>query len=175
MEAYSETISALMDGGIDCVLIETIFDTLNARAAIVAANNVYKIKGRSLPIMISGTLTDKSGRTLSGQKLEAFAQSIRNENVISIGLNCSFGGEDIIPFIKELANTQDMFISVYPNAGLPNILGEYDESPNVTAGFIRQLAEEKQVNIVGGCCGTTASHIKAIADAVEKLEPRINS
>ena len=173
VEAYSEQISALMDGGIDCVLIETIFDTLNARAAIVAANNVYKIKGKSLPIMISGTLTDKSGRTLSGQKLDAFAQSIRNENVISIGLNCSFGGKDIIPFIKELADTQDMFISVYPNAGLPNILGEYDELPNITAGFIRQLAEEKKVNIVGGCCGTTASHIKAIANAVEGLEPRL--
>ena len=172
VESYSEQISALMDGGIDCLLIETIFDTLNARAAIVAANNVYKTKGKSLPIMISGTLTDKSGRTLSGQKLDAFAQSIRNENVISIGLNCSFGGEDIIPFIKELANTQDMFISVYPNAGLPNILGEYDELPNITAGFIRELAEEKKVNIVGGCCGTTASHIKAIADAVEGLQPR---
>ena len=172
VESYSEQISALMDGGIDCVLIETIFDTLNARAAIVAANNVYKTKGKSLPIMISGTLTDKSGRTLSGQKLDAFAQSVRNENVISIGLNCSFGGEDIIPFIKELANTQDMFISVYPNAGLPNILGEYDELPNITAGFIRELAEEKKVNIVGGCCGTTASHIKAIADAVEGLQPR---
>lgn len=172
VEAYSEQISALMDGGIDCVLIETIFDTLNARAAIVAANNVYNLKGKNLPIMISGTLTDKSGRTLSGQKLDAFAQSIRNENVISIGLNCSFGGEDIIPFIKELANTQDMFISVYPNAGLPNILGEYDELPNITAGFIRQLAEEKKVNIVGGCCGTTAKHIKAISDVVEKLEPR---
>ncbi len=172
VEAYSEQISALMDGGIDCVLIETIFDTLNARAAIVAANNVYKLKGKNLPIMISGTLTDKSGRTLSGQKLDAFAQSIRNENVISIGLNCSFGGEDIIPFIKELANTQDMFISVYPNAGLPNILGEYDELPNITAGFIRQLAEEKKVNIVGGCCGTTANHIKAISDVVEGLEPR---
>lgn len=170
--AYSEQISALMDGGIDCVLIETIFDTLNARAAIVAANNVYKLKGKNLPIMISGTLTDKSGRTLSGQKLDTFAQSIRNENVISIGLNCSFGGEDIIPFIKELANTQDMFISVYPNAGLPNILGEYDELPNITAGFIRQLAEEKKVNIVGGCCGTTANHIKAISDVVEGLEPR---
>lgn len=172
VEAYSEQISALMDGGIDCVLIETIFDTLNARAAIVAANNVYKLKGKNLPIMISGTLTDKSGRTLSGQKLDTFAQSIRNENVISIGLNCSFGGEDIIPFIKELANTQDMFISVYPNAGLPNILGEYDELPNITAGFIRQLAEEKKVNIVGGCCGTTANHIKAISDVVEGLEPR---
>ena len=173
VEAYSEQISALMDGGIDCVLIETIFDTLNARAAIVAANNVYKIKGKSLPIMISGTLTDKSGRTLSGQKLEAFAQSIRNENVISIGLNCSFGGEDIMPFIRELANTQDMFISVYPNAGLPNILGQYDELPSITAKFIRELAEEKKVNIVGGCCGTTSDHIKAIADAVEGLEPRL--
>ena len=172
VNAYKEQISALIDGGVDCLLIETVFDALNCRAAIVAANKVYEEKQVVLPIMISGTLTDKSGRTLSGQLLDAFAQSVRNENVISIGLNCSFGGEDIIPFIKELANTQDMFISVYPNAGLPNILGEYDELPNITAGFIRELAEEKKVNIVGGCCGTTASHIKAIADAVEGLQPR---
>lgn len=173
VSAYSDQISALMDGGVDFILIETVFDALNARAAIIAANKIYKMKKRNLPIMISGTLTDKSGRTLSGQKLEAFAQSIRNENVISIGLNCSFGGKDIIPFIKELANTQDLYISVYPNAGLPNILGEYDESPEITANFIKELADENKVNIVGGCCGTTAEHIKAIAKVVAGLKPRI--
>lgn len=172
VNSYSEQIGALVDGGVDCLLIETVFDTLNCRAAIVAANNVYKLKGFSLPIMISGTLTDKSGRTLAGQKLEAFAQSVRNENVISIGLNCSFGGADLIPFIKELADTQDLYISCYPNAGLPNVLGEYYEIPSITAKYIKELASEKKVNIVGGCCGTTAEHIKAIAEVVEGVEPR---
>ena len=172
VDSYSEQIGALVDGGVDCLLIETVFDTLNCRAAIVAANNVYKLKGFTLPIMISGTLTDKSGRTLAGQKLEAFAQSVRNENVISIGLNCSFGGADLIPFIKELADTQDLYISCYPNAGLPNVLGEYDEIPSITAKYIKELASEKKVNIVGGCCGTTAEHIKAIAEVVEGIEPR---
>lgn len=172
VDSYSEQIGALVDGGVDCLLIETVFDTLNCRAAIVAANNVYKLKGFILPIMISGTLTDKSGRTLAGQKLEAFAQSVRNENVISIGLNCSFGGADLIPFIKELADTQDLYISCYPNAGLPNVLGEYDEIPSITAKYIKELASEKKVNIVGGCCGTTAEHIKAIAEVVEGVEPR---
>lgn len=172
VDSYSEQIGALVDGGVDCLLIETVFDTLNCRAAIVAANNVYKLKGFTLPIMISGTLTDKSGRTLAGQKLEAFAQSVRNENVISIGLNCSFGGADLIPFIKELADTQDLYISCYPNAGLPNLLGEYDEIPSITAKYIKELASEKKVNIVGGCCGTTAEHIKAIAEVVEGVEPR---
>ena len=172
VDSYSEQIGALVDGGVDCLLIETVFDTLNCRAAIVAANNVYKLKGFTLPIMISGTLTDKSGRTLAVQKLEAFAQSVRNENVISIGLNCSFGGADLIPFIKELADTQDLYISCYPNAGLPNVLGEYDEIPSITAKYIKELASEKNVNIVGGCCGTTAEHIKAIAEVVEGVEPR---
>lgn len=172
VNAYKEQISALIDGGVDCLLIETVFDALNCRAAIVAANKVYEEKQVVLPIMISGTLTDKSGRTLSGQLLDAFAQSVRNENVISIGLNCSFGGADMIPFIKQLAHTEDVYISCYPNAGLPNVLGEYDELPKMTAGYIRELALEKDVNIVGGCCGTTPDHIKAIAKAVEGLEPR---
>lgn len=172
VNAYKEQISALIYGGVDCLLIETVFDALNCRAAIVAANKVYEEKQVVLPIMISGTLTDKSGRTLSGQLLDAFAQSVRNENFISIGLNCSFGGADMIPFIKQLAHTEDVYISCYPNAGLPNVLGEYDELPKMTAGYIRELALEKDVNIVGGCCGTTPDHIKAIAEAVEGLEPR---
>lgn len=173
VEAYSEQVSALIDGGIDCILIETIFDTLNARAAIVAANKVYKEKGINLPIMISGTLTDKSGRTLSGQKLDAFAQSVRNENVISIGLNCSFGGAELLPFIKELSKEQDMFISIYPNAGLPNVLGNYDELPKITASYIEKLAKENHLNIVGGCCGTTPEHIREIANTVNGLKPRV--
>ncbi|NLK95318.1 MAG: methionine synthase [Clostridiales bacterium] len=172
VNAYKEQITALMDGGVDCLLIETIFDTLNARAAIYAANLVYREKNKKLPIMISGTLTDKSGRTLSGQKLDAFAQSIRNENVISIGLNCSFGCAQLMPFVKELSRTQDLYVSVYPNAGLPNILGQYDESPSVTAGFIEELAKDGYVNIVGGCCGTTPEHIREIAKRVNGLKPR---
>lgn len=172
VDAYSEQIDALMDGGVDCLLIETIFDTLNARAAIYAANQVYKKKGKTLPIMISGTLTDKSGRTLSGQKLDAFAQSVRNENVISIGLNCSFGGNELRPFIKDLSKEQDLLISVYPNAGLPNVLGDYDELPEITASYIKELALEGHVNIVGGCCGTTPGHIEAISKIVNGLKPR---
>ncbi len=171
--AYSEQISGLIAGGVDCLIIETIFDTLNARAAIVAAQEVYEAQNITLPIMISGTLTDKSGRTLSGQKLEAFAQSIRHEHVISVGLNCSFGGADLIPFIKELSKTQDLYVSVYPNAGLPNVLGEYDEDPKMTAKYIRELAEGQYVNIVGGCCGTTSEHIAAIAECVAGIKPRV--
>lgn len=170
--AYSEQISGLIAGGVDCLIIETIFDTLNARAAIVAAQEVYEAQNITLPIMISGTLTDKSGRTLSGQKLEAFAQSIRHEHVISIGLNCSFGGADLIPFIKELSKTQDLYVSVYPNAGLPNVLGEYDEDPKMTAKYIEELAKGQYVNIVGGCCGTTSEHIAAIAECVAGIKPR---
>lgn len=173
VESYSEQIRGLVDGGVDAILIETIFDTLNARAAIFAANKVYKEKGITLPIMISGTLTDKSGRTLSGQKLDAFANSIKNENVISVGLNCSFGGKDLIPFIKELSKTQNLYISVYPNAGLPNVLGEYDELPEITAGYMEELAKEGHINIVGGCCGTTPKHIEAVAKSVEKYSPRV--
>ena len=173
VSAYSEQISGLIAGGVDCLLIETIFDTLNARAAIVAAQEVYEAQNMTLPIMISGTLTDKSGRTLSGQKLEAFAQSVRNEHVISIGLNCSFGGADLMPFIKELSKTQNLYVSVYPNAGLPNVLGAYDEAPYMTAQYIEELARGQYVNIVGGCCGTTPEHIAAIAQCVAGMKPRM--
>lgn len=171
-EAYKEQISALIDGGIDIVLIETIFDSLNARAAIIAANEVYKEKNKCLPIMISGTIADKSGRILSGQDILAFANSMRNENIISIGLNCSFGAKDLIPFIKELADTQDLFISVYPNAGLPNELGFYDESPSMTASCIEEMLKENCLNIVGGCCGTTFKHIEEISKVAKKYTPR---
>lgn len=172
-EAYIEQIDALIDGGIDLILIETIFDSLNARAAIMAANEVFRIKNITLPIMISGTITDKSGRLLSGQSLLAFAISMKNENIISIGLNCSFGAKDLNPFIKELAETQNLFISVYPNAGLPNELGFYEESPEITSNFIEEMLKDGYLNIVGGCCGTTYEHIKAISNVAKNYKPRV--
>lgn len=159
--------------GIDLVLIETIFDSLNARAAIMAANDVFRLKNKILPIMISGTISDKSGRILSGQNLLAFAASMKNENIISIGLNCSFGARDLNQFIKELSETQNLFISVYPNAGLPNELGFYDESPEITSKCIEEMLKEGYLNIVGGCCGTTYEHIKSIANVAKNYKPRV--
>ncbi|MBC2581327.1 methionine synthase [Clostridium sp. DJ247] len=173
VSAYKEQIEGLVDGGVDVLLIETIFDTLNARAAIYAADTVLEEKQLDIPIMISGTITDKSGRTLSGQTMEAFAASVKNQRVISIGLNCAFGAKDLIPFIKELSHSQEYYISFYPNAGLPNTLGQYDELPEETAAFIEELAKEGHLNIVGGCCGTTTHHIKAIAKVVENYKPRV--
>ncbi|MBD7916409.1 methionine synthase [Clostridium sp. Sa3CUN1] len=172
-EAYIEQISALIEGGIDLVLIETIFDSLNARAAIMAANEAFKLQNKTLPIMISGTIADKSGRILSGQDILAFANSMKNENVISIGLNCSFGAKDLFPFIKELSDTQNVFISIYPNAGLPNELGFYDESPNVMSSYIEEMLKAGYLNIVGGCCGTTFKHIEAISKIAKKYKPRL--
>lgn len=170
--AYSEQIEGLMDGGVDLLLIETVFDALNARAAIVAAKSVFEKKCRSLPIIISGTIADKSGRILSGETLEAFAESMKNENVIAIGLNCSFGAKELVPFIKQLSETQNRYISFYPNAGLPNSLGQYEEHPDETAALVKELALAGNLNIVGGCCGTTPAHIKAISDAISDIKPR---
>lgn len=171
-EAYEEQIEALVDGGVDLLLIETIFDALNARAAIIAADQVLTRKGKNLPVMISGTITDKSGRILTGQTLEAFAESMKHDRVISLGLNCAFGPKDLVPFIKELAKSQNLYISFHPNAGLPNSLGEYDETPAEMADYVKELAAEGLLNIVGGCCGTTPDHIAAIAKAAEGLKPR---
>ncbi|NLZ49092.1 MAG: methionine synthase [Clostridiales bacterium] len=173
LEAYEEQIEGLVDGGVDILLIETIFDTLNARAAIMAADNVLEKKGLDLPIMLSGTITDSSGRVLSGQTLEAFAESLKNRRVISIGLNCAFGARDMVPFIKELSKSQSLYISFYPNAGLPNALGEYDELPEETAAVVKELAEEGHLNMVGGCCGTTPEHIKAISQCLIDVKPRV--
>ena len=170
--AYEEQIEGLVDGGVDILLIETIFDSLNARAAIIAADHVLTRKAASVPIMISGTITDKSGRILTGQTLEAFAESMKHGRVISIGLNCAFGPKDLVPFIKELAKTQNLFISFHPNAGLPNSLGGYDETPAEMAVYVKELAEEGLLNIVGGCCGTTPDHIQAIHEAVQGVKPR---
>ncbi|MGL4525059.1 MAG: homocysteine S-methyltransferase family protein, partial [Spirochaetia bacterium] len=170
--AYEEQVSGLMDGGVDGVMIETIFDTLNARAALYAVNQVGKQRGKEIPIFVSGTLTDKSGRTLSGQTLEAFMASMHHPWVKSIGLNCAFGAKELIPFIKEMGEKTERYVSIYPNAGLPNGFGEYDELPETTAELLTALIEAQCVNIVGGCCGTTPAHIAAIAKAFANAQPR---
>lgn len=171
--AYEEQISGLVEGGVDLLLIETIFDTLNAKAAIAAASRFFRKKGAApLPIMISGTITDASGRTLSGQTLEAFYISVMHARPLSIGLNCALGAAEMRPHIEELSQIATCFTSAYPNAGLPNAMGEYDEQPHETAHFIEDWAKEGFVNIVGGCCGTTPDHIRHIAEAVKKLKPR---
>ncbi len=172
-DAYVEQISGLIDGGVDLLLIETIFDTHNARAAVMACEEVFDDKGIQMPIMLSGTLTDQSGRTLSGQTLEAFCTSLKNDNILSFGLNCAFGAKDLIPYVKQLAEFTDSFISVHPNAGLPNQLGQYDELPEETASLLEELAGTSSINIVGGCCGTTPDHIKAISDMVQNYAPHI--
>ncbi len=171
--AYTEQIKGLIDGGVDILLIETIFDTLNAKAAIYAAKKYFRETGiPELPIMISGTITDASGRTLSGQTLEAFYVSVMHANPISVGLNCALGASEMRPHIEELSQIAGCYTSAYPNAGLPNAFGEYDEQPHETAHIIEEWAKEGFVNIVGGCCGTTPDHIKHIADEVAKYKPR---
>lgn len=172
-DAYKEQTLGLLEGGVDCLLIETVFDTLNGRAALVAAEDAMVEFGRTVPIIVSGTLTDRSGRTLSGQTLPAFVHSISSKNLIAIGLNCSFGAKDLVPYIKELSQMTDKYVSIYPNAGLPNALGEYDELPETTAALLKELIDGQHVNIVGGCCGTTDAHIRAIAKAVHGHAPRI--
>ena len=169
--SYAEEIRGLMDGDVDFLLIETIFDSLNARAAILACEEVYEEKSRTLPIMISGTITDKSGRTLSGQTLAAFVESMNNDHLFCLGLNCAFGAKDLIPYIKEIGQLTDLPISIYPNAGLPNELGEYDELPQETASLLKDLIHGGYVNIVGGCCGTSHEHIRAIANTIQDAKP----
>lgn len=173
-DAYYEQVQALVEGGVDLLLIETIFDTLNAKAAIFAIKKYFHHNDSKseLPIMISGTITDASGRTLSGQTLEAFYVSVMHANPLSIGLNCALGAEQMRPHIEELSQIAACYTSAYPNAGLPNAMGEYDEQPSQTAHFIEEWAEEGFVNIVGGCCGTTPDHIKHIAENVRKIKPR---
>ena len=170
--AYYEQITGLVDGGVDVLLIETIFDTLNAKAAIFAAKKYFREKGIELPIMISGTITDASGRTLSGQTLEAFYVSVAHANPLSVGLNCALGASEMRSHIEELSQIASCYVSAYPNAGLPNAMGEYDEAPHQTAHFIEEWAKNKFVNIVGGCCGTTPDHIKHMADNVRNIQPR---
>jgi len=171
-DVYVEQIEALVEGGVDIILIETVFDTLNAKAAVHAARSVEARLGRSLPIMLSMTITDLSGRNLSGHSIEAFWASVRHANPLSIGLNCSFGAEQLRAHIASLSNIADTLIMAYPNAGLPNELGEYDEGPEQTASQVEHWAEQGIVNIVGGCCGTTPAHIAAIAKTVGRYAPR---
>lgn len=171
--SYTEQIQGLVDGGVDIILIETIFDTLNAKAAIYATKNYFRNNNLpELPIMISGTITDASGRTLSGQTLEAFYTSIAHANPLSVGLNCALGAQEMRPHIEELSQIASCFTSAYPNAGLPNAFGEYDEQPHETAHIIQEWAANGWLNIVGGCCGTTPDHIKHIADEVKKFKAR---
>jgi 5-methyltetrahydrofolate--homocysteine methyltransferase len=171
-EAYYEQIRGLVDGGVDILLIETIFDTLNAKAAIFAILKYFEDHQTELPVMISGTITDASGRTLSGQVLEAFYISVMHVNPVSIGLNCALGAAEMRPHIEELARIAECYITAYPNAGLPNAMAEYDELPEQTATIIAEFAKNGWVNAVGGCCGTTPQHIKAIAAAVKPFAPR---
>ncbi|MEG3145763.1 homocysteine S-methyltransferase family protein [Sphingomonas sp. RT2P30] len=169
---YREQIDALVEGGVDFILIETVFDTLNAKAGIMAAIEAGEALGRDLPIMLSMTLTDLSGRNLSGHTVEAFWHAVRHARPVTIGLNCSFGAEQLRPHVKTLSQIADTLIMVYPNAGLPNELGAYDEMPETTAALVRDWADAGQVNILGGCCGSTPAHIKAIVDTVKGVAPR---
>jgi 5-methyltetrahydrofolate--homocysteine methyltransferase len=169
---YRGQVDALVEGGVDFILIETIFDTLNAKAAIIATLEAEQALGRELPLMISMTLTDLSGRNLSGHTVEAFWASVRHARPITIGLNCSFGAAQLRPHLAALSAAADTLVMAYPNAGLPNELGEYDEAAEQTAAQVRDWAKSSLVNIVGGCCGTTPAHIAAIAGAVRDCTPR---
>ncbi|MDC8755307.1 homocysteine S-methyltransferase family protein [Erythrobacter sp. sf7] len=169
---YKEQAAALVEGGVDFILIETVFDTLNAKAGIMAVKQLERDLGREVPVMISMTLTDLSGRNLSGHTVEAFWYAVRHAKPLTIGLNCSFGAEQLRPHVKVLSQIADALLMVYPNAGLPNELGEYDEMPDTTAGLVKDWADHGQVNILGGCCGSSPAHIAAIAAAVKDSEPR---
>ncbi len=170
--AYKEQVKALIDGGVDILLVETIFDTLNAKAALFAIEEVFDEIGKQYPIMVSGTITDASGRTLSGQTTEAFLISVSHIPLLSVGLNCALGASALRPYLQVLAGKSEFNISAHPNAGLPNEMGQYDESPEFMAEQIEVFLKEGLINIIGGCCGTTPAHIKAIAEVAAKYKPR---
>ena len=172
VDAYGTQARGLVEGGVDILLIETVFDTLNAKAAGFAVEQAFDELGVELPIMLSDTITDLSGRNLSGQTPEAFWYSLKHLNPFSVGMNCSFGAEQLRPSVDEISHVADTLVSVYPNAGLPNEMGEYDETPEHMAGLLEEWARDGLINIVGGCCGTTPEHIRAIAAAVSKYPPR---
>ncbi|MDF2637513.1 MAG: 5-methyltetrahydrofolate--homocysteine methyltransferase [Novosphingobium lindaniclasticum] len=172
VEVYKEQAAALVEGGADFILIETVFDTLNAKAGIMAVRQLEADLGREVPIMMSMTLTDLSGRNLSGHTVEAFWHAVRHAKPVTIGLNCSFGATQLRPHVKTLSELSDTLIMIYPNAGLPNELGQYDEMPETTAGFVGEWAVAGQVNVLGGCCGSTPDHIAAMAQKVAGLSPR---
>lgn len=170
--AYKQQSEALLDGGSDILLVETIFDTLNAKAALFAIDEIAEERNIKIPIMVSGTITDASGRTLSGQTAEAFLISVSHLNLLSVGFNCALGAKQLTPYLETIAHNSDFYISAYPNAGLPNAFGQYDETPQQMAEQIKEYLEKSLINIIGGCCGTTPEHIKAIAELVKNYEPR---
>ncbi|MDH5833787.1 homocysteine S-methyltransferase family protein [Luteimonas kalidii] len=169
---YREAIDGLIDGGADTLMVETIFDTLNAKAALYAIEEAFEARGGRLPVMISGTITDASGRTLSGQTAEAFYASVAHGRPLSVGLNCALGAKDLRPHVETLATVADAYVSAHPNAGLPNAFGGYDETPEEMAEVLQEFARAGLLNLVGGCCGTSPDHIRAIADAVSGVAPR---
>ena len=170
--AYKEQVEALIDGGVDVLLVETIFDTLNAKAALFAIEEVKEERSLDIPIMVSGTITDASGRTLSGQTVEAFLTSISHVPLLSVGFNCALGAEQLKPYLQRLSNTTDFHTSAHPNAGLPNAFGEYDQTPEQMQQLIEDYLQDELINIIGGCCGTSPAHIKAIAEVARNYKPR---
>jgi len=172
--AYKQQVEALIDGGCDLLLVETIFDTLNAKAALFAIEEVKEERHIDIPIMVSGTITDASGRTLSGQTVEAFLISISHIPLLSVGFNCALGADQLKPYLKRLARNTSLNISAHPNAGLPNAFGQYDQSPKEMQELIREYLKENLVNIIGGCCGTTPEHIKLIAEVASEFKPRMS-
>ena len=172
VESYSEQVNALIDGGVDILLVETVFDTLNAKAALFAIDVILEKRELKLPIMLSGTITDASGRTLSGQTVEAFVASLSHIPLLSIGFNCALGADLLLPYMKRLSKITDFYTSAHPNAGLPNAFGEYDQTPEEMRSLIRDYLEAQCVNIIGGCCGTTPHHIKLIAEEANNFSPR---
>jgi 5-methyltetrahydrofolate--homocysteine methyltransferase len=173
VEAYYTQTRGLMEGGVDLLLVETIFDTLNAKAALFAIQNYFEDSGRQVPVMVSGTITDASGRTLSGQTTEAFMISVTHVPLLSIGLNCALGANQLRPYLQVMARESETFVSAYPNAGLPNEFGHYDQTPDEMAAQIEEYLKEGLVNIVGGCCGSTPDHIRKIAEVAAKYKPRV--
>lgn len=172
VEAYATQVRGLAEGGVDLFLVETVFDTLNCKAALYAIGDYLETEGKEMPVMISGTITDASGRTLSGQTVEAFYISVAHAAPLSIGINCALGAKEMKPYLYALDRIADCYISVYPNAGLPNEFGQYDESPEAMAAQLEEFMAEGWVNFVGGCCGTTPDHIRAIAQMASQYEPR---
>ncbi|MEQ8712803.1 MAG: homocysteine S-methyltransferase family protein [Cyclobacteriaceae bacterium] len=171
--AYHQQAKALMEGGVDLFLVETVFDTLNAKAALIALDELFVEVGKQYPIMVSGTITDASGRTLSGQTTEAFLISVSHLPLLSVGLNCALGAKQLRPYLQVLAKKSDFLVSAHPNAGLPNEFGEYDQTPEEMSAEIEEYLKENLVNIVGGCCGSTPDHIRAIANAAANYQPRV--
>ena len=173
--AYKQQVEALMDGGSDLLLVETIFDTLNAKAALFAIEEVKDERGIDIPIMVSGTITDASGRTLSGQTVEAFLIAVSHIPLLSVGFNCALGADLLKPYLQTLSQNTSFNVSAHPNAGLPNAFGEYDETPEQMQAFIKEYLDDNLVNIIGGCCGTTPDHIRLIAEAAAQYEPRVST